>query len=61
MSSLNDSVRAEICSYARKDFRSPEIVALSINVDLTACTPPDIIRPGDILRNFLWGTEGVKW
>ena len=43
------SARAEICSYARKHCRS---------VDILACTPPDIIKPGDILRNPSGALEG---
>ena len=56
--SLHISARAEICSYARKHFRSPKIVEFGTHVDLIACTPPDINKPGDILRNPSGALEG---
>ena len=50
--------RAEICSYARKHFRSPLIVEFGTYVDLIACTTPDIIKPAGILRNLSGALEG---
>ena len=55
---IENSARAEICAYARKHFRSPLIVEFGTYVDLIACTPPDIIKPGDILRNPSGALEG---
>ena len=52
------SARAEICSYARKHFRSPKIVEFGTHVDLIACISPDINKPGNILRNPSGALEG---
>ena len=55
------SARAEICSYARKHFRSLQKVEFGTYVGLIARTPPDIIKPGYILRNgALEGQNGKK-
>ena len=39
-------------------FALPQIVEFGTYVDLTACTPPDINKPGAILRNPSGAPEG---
>ena len=57
-SEISYTATAEICSYARKHFRSPYIVEFGTHADTIACTPPDTIKPGDILRKPSGALEG---
>ena len=57
------SAMAEICSYARKHFRSPYIVEFGTYLDFITCTSPDIIKSGGILGNpsgALEGSNGIN-
>ena len=47
-----NNARPEVRTYTGQHFHSPLIVVFGPHVDTTciACTPPDIIKPGDIVR-----------
>ena len=51
-------LKPEICSYARKHFRSPERVEFCTYVDVTACIPGDVIKHRDKLGNTPGVPEG---
>ena len=56
-----NSLKPEICSYARKHFRFPWRVEFGTYVDVTACIPGDIIKPGDKLGNTPGAPEGANY
>ena len=55
------SLKSKICSHARKHFRSPLRVEFGIHVDVTACIPGDMIKPGDKLGNTPGAPEGENY
>ena len=61
MDQMPISPKPEICSYARKHFRSLYRVEFGTYVNVKACILGDIIKPGGKLGSILGAPEGANY